>query len=355
MTYSESTSTSASSRVVFESGPLLEVERRWLTAARGPIWWAVPLATVLTDGCTSRTCEETLTCPPSSDVTAGAGESGAGAAAGVGGRGSGASAGVAAGIGGTSAAGSAGNTSAGALGTPSGGMAGDDGAAAQTSGGQGSDASGGMRDEQPNGGTGEEPSSSGGSDTAGALAGAGGAPSCSGATVCGSCLSWDFEWEGAASPWLLAVDPGLSDVGANGATNALLTHAQYQSSNTSLAVPILIDSNTTYGAEVAVSPCQADGTVNLAGYELTARVFLAGPELTTWSDALQLDTWGPSGQGDYFVVYWGSNPIPTGTWFSITATFVSGKPVNRIGLRLTPTSNWVGTMYIDDVAINLAI
>jgi hypothetical protein len=151
------------------------------------------------------------------------------------------------------------------------------------------------------------------------------------------------------------LSPNASGAGANGATNALLTHSQYQSADTSLGVPILIDLATTYTAEVAVSPCQSNDTINLAGYELTARVFLAGPELTTWSDALQIDTWGPSGQGDYFVLYWGSNPIPTGTWFSITATFTNSTPVNRIGLRLTPTSNWVGTMYIDDVAINLGI
>lgn len=355
MTYTEPDSTGGSIGCVFESRALMV--RSWLGAALGRVWWAVPLATVFTDGCTSRTCEETLTCPPSSDGQAGAGGSGAGAAAVGGQSGSGASAAAAAGIGGTSPAGSTGNASAGALGTASGGMGGHSDAAAQTSTVQGGDASGGTRDEQPSGGTGEEPEASAGSDMGGELAGAAGAgaPSCSGATACGSCLSWDFEWGGSASPWLLDVDPSLSDVGTNGATNALLTHSQYQSFNTSLAVPILIDSNTTYGAEVSVSPCQSDGTINLAGYELTARVFLAGPELTTWSDALQIDTWGPSGQGDYFVAYWGSNPIPTGTWFSITATFVSGTPVNRIGLRLTPTSNWVGTMYVDDVAINLGI
>jgi hypothetical protein len=120
-------------------------------------------------------------------------------------------------------------------------------------------------------------------------------------------------------------------------------------------VPILIDVTTTYSAEVAVSPCESNGTVNLAGYKLTARMFLSGPELTTWSDALQIDTWGPSGAGDYYVLYWGSAPIPTGTWFPITATFSNSTPVNRIGLRLTPSSNWQGAMYLDDVVIELAI
>ena len=95
--------------------------------------------------------------------------------------------------------------------------------------------------------------------------------------------------------------------------------------------------------------------MKLAGYELRASVLLVGPELTTWSDAFQLDTWGPSGPGDNLVLLWGSNPIPTGTWFSVRAKFVSQAAVSRIGLRLTPSSNWVGTMYVDDVVIEQAL
>lgn len=185
--------------------------------------------------------------------------------------------------------------------------------------------------------------------------GSGGAATCSAVTACGGCLAWDFESTGSADAWLLGLSPSFSLAGANGASNVLLTHSRYQSPDTALAVPILIDQATAYTAEVAVSPCPSDDSINLAGYALTARVFLSGPELTTWSDALQLDTWGPSGPGDYFVLEWGSNPIPTGTWFSITAAFTSSAPVNRIGLRLTPSSNWSGTLYLDDVAIDLAI
>jgi hypothetical protein len=143
---------------------------------------------------------------------------------------------------------------------------------------------------------------------------------------------------------------------SNGAKNALLSHTTYKSAGGSLAVPINIDQMTTYTAQVAVSPCKTPGTINLAGYQLTAQVFLAGRELTAWNDAFQIDTWGPSGAADNFVLLWGSGPIPTNEWFPIIATFSSSIAVNRIGLRLTPGSiNWNGTMYVDDVVITPAL
>jgi hypothetical protein len=172
--------------------------------------------------------------------------------------------------------------------------------------------------------------------------------------ACGGCLSWNFEWAGnSPSPWLVDLNPAWS--GKNGANNALLSHLQYQSPSTSLGVPILIDVATSATAEIAVPPCRTGAAINLAGYELSASVLLVGPELTTWSDAFQLDTWGPSGLGDNLVLLWGSNPIPTGAWFSVRAKFLSGTAVNRIGLRLSPSSNWVGSMYIDDVVIEPAL
>ena len=176
----------------------------------------------------------------------------------------------------------------------------------------------------------------------------------SGAYACGGCLSWDFEWAGnSPSPWLAELNPNWS--GKNGASNVLLSHSQYQSPGTSLGAPVLIDVATSATAEVSVPPCRTGEAVNLAGYELSASVLLIGPELTTWSDAFQLDAWGPSGPSENQVLLWGSQTIPTGTWFSVRAKFMSGTPVTRVGLRLTPSSNWVGTMYIDDVVIKLAL
>jgi hypothetical protein len=122
-----------------------------------------------------------------------------------------------------------------------------------------------------------------------------------------------------------------------------------------LGAPVLIDVATSSTAEVSVPPCRTGEAINLAGYELSASVLLNGPELTTWSDAFQLDSWGPSGLGDNLVLLWGSSPIPTGVWFSVRAKFMSGTPVTRVGLRVTPSSNWVGTMYIDDVVIKPAL
>ncbi len=169
--------------------------------------------------------------------------------------------------------------------------------------------------------------------------------------ACGGCLAWDFEWGGASpSPWLVDLDPAWP--GENGAKNALLSHSEYQSANTSLAVPILVDLANSFTAGIAVSLCPTEDLINLAGYRISVWVLLVGPELSNPYDALQLDTWGPSGEGDFIVLLWGSGPIPTGTWFPITYTFSSGAPVDRIGLRLTPSSNWSGAMYIDDVVIS---
>jgi hypothetical protein len=171
----------------------------------------------------------------------------------------------------------------------------------------------------------------------------------------GGCLAWDFEWGGTStSPWLAELSPNWSDTGGNGASNALLSHTRYQSANTSLAAPIIIDATTTFTASVAVSPCKTGGTINLAGYQLTAWVYLSSAsELPAWQDAFQIDTWGPTGAGDYQVLLWG--PISTNAWFKITSTFSSATPVNRIGLRVTPTGSWSGSMYIDDVVITSAL
>ena len=195
----------------------------------------------------------------------------------------------------------------------------------------------------------------GGSIPIGGVTSTGGATSCTQAAfACGSCLAWDFESSGTSpAPWLLGTGPGF--YGVNGATNVLPSHSQFHGGGTSLAVPILIDYSTTFGAEVALSPCQTGDTTVLAGYELTAWVLLSGPALTTYGDTFQVETWGPSGSADFSIVLWGTSPIPTGTWFRVKVPFLSGTQVDHIGLCLSPTSNWVGAMYIDDVTIGPAL
>jgi hypothetical protein len=164
------------------------------------------------------------------------------------------------------------------------------------------------------------------------------------ANACGGCLSWDFEWGSDPSPWVRELDPNWP--GANGATNIQISQSQRHGGSSSLVAPILIDESTTFTAEVAAS---TSCLVNLAGNTMTAWVYISGPALTDWGNGIQVDTWAPSGQGDYLVLYWSN--VPVGTWFQITAAFTDATPVNRIGIRLSPASNWQGTMYIDDVVI----
>jgi hypothetical protein len=105
---------------------------------------------------------------------------------------------------------------------------------------------------------------------------------------------------------------------------------------------------TTHTAEVTVSlPCK----VNLAGYSGWAYVYFAGSNpLTDWTNQLLVDTWTGSTQGDHLVPYFGN--IPTNTWFQLALGFTSATSVDRIGITLAPSTNWTGTVYVDDVVIN---
>jgi len=332
------------------------------------LFCSLGLGTLQAAGCSSefRTCEATYTCPKGGAAgTAGTSDAGGGKA----------SEDAGASMGGTGGehethhvdTGEAGSTvddagSGGAADGSSGGTFGENGAAAGVGGAGASSMGGGCPSNTMNCNgscyaTSNDASHCGATCkqcASGQVCNAGQCECQSGAYACGGCLSWDFEWAGnSPSPWLAELNPGWS--GKNGASNVLLSHSQYQSPGTSLGAPVLIDVATSGSAEVSVPPCRTGEAINLAGYELSASVLLIGPELTTWSDAFQLDAWGPSGQGENQVLLWGSQPIPTGTWFSVRAKFMSATPVTRVGLRLTPSSNWVGTMYIDDVVIKLAL
>jgi len=135
----------------------------------------------------------------------------------------------------------------------------------------------------------------------------------------------------------------------NGATNLQISHSQVHGGSASIAASVLIDYVNSNTAEVAVSPCKTGGTVDLAGYTLTAWVYISGPALGAL-DFFFIETWGPSGLADNSPLAMGSS-ILTGSWFQVTGGFVSGVPVNHIGFRLAPATNWQGTMYIDDVVI----
>jgi hypothetical protein len=91
----------------------------------------------------------------------------------------------------------------------------------------------------------------------------------------------------------------------------------------------------------------------LSGYSGWAYVYFAGSyPLSDWTNQLLVDTWVSSGsKQDHFAPYFGN--IPTNEWFKLAlGPFQSPVPVDRIGITLTPSTNWTGTMYVDDVVIN---
>jgi hypothetical protein len=168
-----------------------------------------------------------------------------------------------------------------------------------------------------------------------------------GAPACSGCLAWDFEWGSNPSPWSLELTPETTT--PNGATNIASTLSRTHGGSYSLIAPIVTDSVNTNIAEVTVSlPCK----VNLSGYTGWAYVYFAGSyPLSDWTNQLLVDTWTYSGaKQDHVVPYFGN--IPTNEWFKVDLGFQSSVPVDRIGITLASSSNWTGTMYVDDVVIN---
>ena len=169
----------------------------------------------------------------------------------------------------------------------------------------------------------------------------------SGALACGGCLAWDFESSSSPAPWNLEMVPGSP--GPNGGTNIGVTQSKYHGGSHSLIVPVQIDYSTTFAVEVTVSlPCK----VNLSGYTGSAYVYFEGSyPLSDFGNQLIVDTWTSSGtQADHNVPFFGN--IPINQWFEVSLGFTSPTPVDRIGLSLSPATNWTGTMYVDDVVIN---
>ena len=96
-------------------------------------------------------------------------------------------------------------------------------------------------------------------------------------------------------------------------------------------------------------PCKID----LAGFTGSLYLYFAGTtSLTDFSNQLIIDTWDSSSgtAADHTVPFFGN--IPINAWFKVDLGFLSSTPVDRIGIYLAPSSNWVGTMYVDDVVIN---
>lgn len=82
-------------------------------------------------------------------------------------------------------------------------------------------------------------------------------------------------------------------------------------------------------------------------------MYLAGSyPLTEYTNILTVDTWNSSGtKGDHIVQFFGN--IPTNEWFKVDLGFTSlSESIDRMAIILTPSTNWTGTLYLDDVVIN---
>jgi hypothetical protein len=166
--------------------------------------------------------------------------------------------------------------------------------------------------------------------------------------VCDSCADWNFEWGTDPSPWTKEICPNWAT--ANGTTSIAIDSSVYHAGTGghSLVAQISVDQNTTLQGEVTLSlPC----ATNLAGYGISAWVYVAGPALPNWNDGLDIDTWSGSTFGTTDMAVMGG--VTTGQWFQITRTLPATitTPVNRIGLRLVPSMVWSGQMYVDDVVL----
>jgi hypothetical protein len=174
-----------------------------------------------------------------------------------------------------------------------------------------------------------------------------------GAPACGACLAWDFEsGSGTTHGWEIGGEPNAVSYG-NGATNIQIsstrTNPNNLSSHYSLAVPVAIYENLIVPAAVAVPLCKTGTPINLAGYTLTAAVYLAGPAFDS-NGGMHVNTYGP-GENNYD---WGIqmfNPLKNNDWNFLNYTFTESIQVDHVSIQLDANKYWVGTMYIDDVII----
>jgi hypothetical protein len=167
-------------------------------------------------------------------------------------------------------------------------------------------------------------------------------------TCGGGCGSWTFE-SGTTEGWSVDTDPSFPVNGGdgNGVTNVTTTSNRVHDGSRALAVP----GSTGAGPIVSVAApvCQAGASVNMAGFTMSAWVYLTGTDLSTYS-FLFFDAWGPSSQASSPVLT-GTKIMSLNTWYQLTATFSSTVQADHVAIRLNPEMSWTGTMYIDSVTV----
>jgi hypothetical protein len=176
---------------------------------------------------------------------------------------------------------------------------------------------------------------------------------CQGYTLpssCGGCGSWSFE-SGTAEGWTKDTDPNfpVNGGGTNGATNFVATTSQKHDGSYALAVPILVDTTTTYLGSTAVPLCANGSTLALGGFTMSAWVMVhsnAGSTLdpTTF---LFFSAWGPSAADNEPALF---GNIVTDTWSQLSVTFSSAIQADHIAIYISP-NQWSGTIYIDSVTL----
>jgi hypothetical protein len=167
-------------------------------------------------------------------------------------------------------------------------------------------------------------------------------------TCGGGCGTWSFE-SGTIEGWAADTDPYFPVNGGgtnNGVTNVTITTSRTHDGSRALAVPALANGQVV---SVAVPVCLDGNTVNVAGFTVSAWVYLTGTDLSTYS-FIFFDAWGASENV--------GNPVLTGTkittmntWYHLTTTFASTIDADHVAIRLNPEVSWTGTMYIDSVTI----
>jgi hypothetical protein len=167
---------------------------------------------------------------------------------------------------------------------------------------------------------------------------------------CGGCGSWSFE-SGTAEGWTKDTDPNfpINGGGTNGATNFVATTSQKHDGSYALAVPVLVDTATTYLGSTAVPLCANGSTIALGGFTMSAWVMIhssAGSTLDPTTFVF-FSAWGPSGADQEPAL---TGNIVTDTWSHLSVTFSSAVQADHIAIYIAP-NQWSGTIYIDSVTL----
>ncbi len=166
-------------------------------------------------------------------------------------------------------------------------------------------------------------------------------------TTCGGCGVWDFESD-TTENWDIDTDPNWPVDGGdnNGVTNVTSTQTHVHGGNRGLAVSGLANGQVI---SVAVPLCGTGSVVNLAGYTMSAWVYLTGTELA-FESFMFFDAWGAS-DAVRSPVLTGSKIVAMNSWHHVEATFSSAVQASHVAVRLNPELSWTGIVYIDQIEL----